>query len=92
MNKMTQAEALLTDKAYNADERMKQKLKEKDSPVIPSKSNRKNPSDYDTYAYKACHLMENFFAKLKQYRTIATRYEKTSQNFLGDIYTVSKII
>ena len=93
MNKMTQAEALLTDKAYNADERMKQKLKEKDSPVIPSKSNRKNPSHYDTYTYKACHhLMENFFAKLKKYRAIATRHEKTSQNFLGVIYTVSKII
>lgn len=93
MDKMTQAEALLADKAYDVDERMRQKLKEKGCiPVIPPKSNRKNPSDYDAYAYKSRHLIENFFAKLKQYRAIATRYDKTSQNFLGAIYMASMVI
>jgi transposase len=90
MNKMLQAEALLADKAYDADERVRQKLKAKGCiPLIPSKSNRKNPSAYDTYAYKARHLIENFFAKLKQYRAIATRYDKTSRNVLGAIYMAS---
>jgi len=37
-------------------------------------------------------LIENFFAKLKQYRSIATRYDKTSQNFLGAIYLAASII
>jgi transposase len=93
MDKMTQADALLADKAYDADERVRQKLEEKGCiPVIPPKSNRKNPSDYDIHAYKSRHLIENFFAKLKQYRAIATRYDKTSQNFLGAIYMASMVI
>ena len=51
-----------------------------------------NPFDYDKDLYKARHLIENFFAKLKQYRAIATRYDKTSQNFLGAIYLASILI
>ncbi|MDE5090411.1 MAG: hypothetical protein O4750_01080, partial [Trichodesmium sp. St18_bin3_1_1] len=42
--------------------------------------------------YKARHLRENFFAKLKQYRAIATRYDKCSVNFLGGIYLVASVI
>jgi transposase len=72
---------------------MRKRLEEKGCiPVIPPKSNRKNPSDYDKDVYKSRHLMENFFAKLKQYRAIATRYDKTSQNFLGAIYMASMVI
>ena len=93
MDKITQAEALLADKAYDADERMRKRLEEKGCiSVIPPKSNRKNPSDYDKDVYKSRHLIENFFAKLKQYRAIATRYDKTSQNFLGAIYMASIVI
>ena len=44
--------------------------------VIPPKANRKNPRPYDEDLYKARHLIENFFAKLKQFRAIATRYDK----------------
>ncbi len=93
MNYLTQAEAALADKAYDADERVRKKLKEKDCiAVIPSKSNRNNPQGYDKDVYKARHLIENFFAKLKQYRAIATRYDKTAQNFLGAIYLASSVI
>jgi transposase len=93
MVKMIQADALLADKTYDADERMRQKLKEKGCiSVIPPKSNCKNPSDHDIYAYKARHLIENFFAESKQYRAIATRYDKTSQNFLGGIYMAFMVI
>jgi len=55
-------------------------------PVIPSISTRKNQRDYDKDKYKARHLIENFFAKLKQFRAIATRYDKTAKNFLGAIF------
>jgi transposase len=41
--------------------------------VIPPKANRRDPRPYDKELYKARHLIENFFAKLKQYRAIATR-------------------
>ncbi len=90
---LTQADAALADKAYDAEGRVRQKLQEKGcKAIIPSKKNRLNPFDYDKDLYKARHLIENFFAKLKQHRAIATRYDKTSQNFLGAIYIVATII
>ena len=60
--------------------------------VIPSKSNRITPREYDKDLYKARHLIENFFAKLKQYRGIATRYDKRAVNFLGAIYLAAAVI
>ena len=93
MDQLTNAETVLADKAYDADERMRKKLEEKGClAVIPYKENRVNPIEYDKDIYAARHLIENFFAKLKQYRCIATRYDKTSQNFLGAIYLVASII
>ncbi|MBD2542290.1 transposase, partial [Planktothricoides raciborskii] len=47
---------------------------------------------YDKELYKARHLIENFFARLKQYRAIATRYDKTARNFLGAIYLIASVI
>ena len=93
MDYLTQAEAILADKAYDADERVRKELSEKGcEAVIPSKKNHLNPFDYDKEVYKGRHLIENLFAKLKQYRGIATRYDKTSQNFLGAIYLDAAII
>ena len=54
--------------------------------VIPPKSNRKVQRDFDKEAYKARHLIENFYCKLKQCRAIATRYDKTARNFLAAIH------
>jgi transposase len=59
--------------------------------VIPPKSNRKVQREYDKELYKARHLIENFFARLKQYRAIATRYDKTDENFLAAIYAAATI-
>ncbi len=42
--------------------------------------------------YKARHLIENFFARLKQYRTIATHYDKTARNFLGAIHLAAAVV
>ena len=53
---------------------------------------RKVQRDYDRVLYKDRHLIENFFAKLKQYRAIATRYDKTACNFLGAIYGIASVI
>jgi transposase len=81
------AGALLADKAFDADERVLDVLAAKGiESVIPPKSNRKNPRQYDKDLYKARHLIENFFLKLKQFRAIATRYDKTARNFLGAIF------
>jgi transposase len=53
--------------------------------VISPKSNRKIKRSFDKEMCKARHLMENFFCKLKQFRAIATRYDKTARNFLAAI-------
>lgn len=88
-----QAEALLADKAYDADERVLDKLKARGiTPVIPPKANRKEQRAYDADIYKARHLIENFFAKLKQARAIATRYDKTDRNFLAAVYNIASVI
>ena len=67
-----QAETLLADKAFDADQRVIEPLLAAGKQfVIPPKSNRKVQRTFDREMYKARHLMENFFCKLKQYRAIA---------------------
>jgi transposase len=46
----------------------------------------------DKEMYKARHLIENFFCKLKQFRAIATRYDKTARNFLAGIQLAAAVI
>ena len=87
-----EADALLADRAYDADERVRRRLAKNDcEAVIPSSKKRKIHYPYDQELYKARHLIENFFAKLKQYRGIATRYDKTASNFLGAIYLAASL-
>lgn len=86
-------EALLADKAFDADERVLGLLKQAGvNIVIPPKSNRTEQRKYDEDLYKNRHLIENFFAKLKQFRGIATRYDKTASNFLGGIHLAASVI
>jgi transposase len=88
-----EADALLADKAYDADERVLDLLqKAGKTAIIPPKRNRKEQRDYDTELYKARHLIENFFCKLKQYRAIATRYDKTACNFLAAVYLAAAVV
>ena len=87
------AETLIADKAYDADKRVLEPLAAAGkNAVIPPKANRKVKRNYDQDIYKARHLIENFFAKLKQFRAIATRYDKTARNFLGAIHIAAATI
>jgi transposase len=87
------AEVLFRSKAFDADDGLIEPLLARGkSFVIPPKSNRKIQRDFDKDAYKARHLIENFFCKLKQYRAIATRYDKTARNFLAAIHLAAAII
>ena len=52
-------------------------------PVIPRKSNTTKENIYDKEIYKNRHLVENIFARLKHFRSIATRYDKLKRNFEG---------
>lgn len=87
------AAMLLADKAYDADERVISLLQTQGkTAVIPSTATRKIIRDYDRDIYKERHLIENFFAALKQYRAIATRYDKTARNFLAAVHLVAAAI
>jgi transposase len=88
-----QADTVIADKAYDADDRVLHLLEQAGRHfVIPPRSTRKIPRSYDEELYKERHLIENFFARLKQYRAIATRYDKTARNFLAAIYLAAAIV
>ena len=88
-----QAETLIADKAFDADERVLEPLAAAGkTAVIPPKGNRRSPRSFDRDLYKARHLIENFFAKLKQFRAIATRYDKTACNFLAAVHLAASAI
>lgn len=87
------ADTLLGDKGYDANERVMERLAAQGkTAVIPPKRNRTVQREYDQHLYQDRHLIENFFAKLKQYRAIATRYDKRARNFLGGIYLAATVI
>lgn len=88
-----QADTLLADKAFDADERLiKPLLAAGKTVVIPPRSRRKTSRPFDREIYKARHLIENFYCRLKHFRAIATRYDKTARNFLAAIHLVAAII
>src|SRR3954451_22567401 len=88
-----QAKALIADKAFDAAKRVIAPLTAAGKTVvIPPKSNRRSPRTYDRDLYKARHLIENFFARLKQFRAIATRYDKTARNFLAAVYLAASVV
>ncbi|HMK90449.1 MAG TPA: IS5 family transposase [Methylocystis sp.] len=88
-----EAKVLIADKAYDADERVIEPLRAAGKePVIPPRSNRRQPRLYDKDLYKARSLVEIFFCSLKQFRAIATRYDKTARNFLAAIFLASAAI
>jgi len=55
-------------------------------PVIPQRKGAKTMRELDVDIYKARHLIENLFSTLKQFRRLATRYDKHLQNYLGFVH------
>lgn len=84
---------VIADKAYDAQQRVVEPLlKAGKAAVIPSLRTRRVQRPYDRHLYKARHLIENFLARLKQYRAIATRYDKTAAAFLGAIHLAAAVV
>ena len=80
-----EAECLIADKGYDTDA-IETEAKERGmAVVIPPKSNRTSPRQYERYLYKLRHLVENAFMKLKGWRSIATRYAKNASSFLAAV-------
>jgi transposase len=86
---LAQGENFIADKAYDADHVIQAVEKKHMRPVIPSIASRKTQREIDRHLYKERHLVENFFCKIKRYRRVATRYEKTAVNFLGFVLFAS---
>ena len=83
------AEQVIADRAYDADRLYDLILEQGGEPVIPPRRHRKYQHAYDVLAYKQRWGIESFFAKLKQWRRIATRYDKLAANFLGFVKIAS---
>jgi transposase len=79
------ASYLLGDKGYDANSLRKSLRQSAIIPVIPGRSNRKHTIVYDTQRYKDRHLIENAFCRLKDFRRVATRYDKLARNFLSAV-------
>ena len=90
---LDQIQALLADIAYAAKVRLLDRSEQRRvEAVIPPKFNQKEPWEFDRGKHRWRHLIENFFAKLKQYRGIATHYDKRACAFLGAIHWVAAVI
>ena len=83
--RMGRARYLLADKGYDADA-LRRSLRQAGAvPVIPGRSSRKRKVRYDRERYKDRHLIENAFCRLKDFRRVATRYDKLAANFLSGV-------
>lgn len=98
---ITQASALLegfentnviADKAYDSDALMDQLKKQHCTPIIPPRSNRKIPRDYDKHLYKERHLIECFFNKIKHFRRVFSRFDKDVRSFMSFLCFASALI
>ena len=85
-------EALIGDKAYDAEPLIDTLNQRQITPVIPPKANRKTPRDCDFALYCERNLVERFFNKLKHFRAIATRYDKLATNFLAGVQLACAMI
>jgi transposase len=73
---------LLMDRAYEGDEMRKLDCES----IVPPKSNRKPPWDYDRQLYKERNKIERLFRRIKQFRKIFTRYDKLDIIFISFVY------
>ena len=85
-------DAVVADRGYDADSLIAILDGAAIEMVIPAKKNRSQKRVIDKNLYKDRNKVERFFNKLKQYRRVATRYEKTATSFAGFIYLASVMI
>lgn len=87
-----QIEHVLADTAYDGDETRKLVKTLKAKACIKPHKNRTRKNRYDKERYKHRNLIERFFGRIKQFRRVATRYEKTPENFAGFIWLAALIV
>lgn len=86
------ARAVIADKAFDSRALVAAIERQGAVAVIPSLSNRATPRDYDRHLYRERNVVERFWHRLKQYRRVATRYEKTARNFMAFVRLASVMV
>src|ERR1700678_4310060 len=88
----SEVKAVIADKGYDSKAVVEAIQAMGAEAVIPSLSTRKEQRDYDKDRYKDRNLVERFWQKVKQFRRVATRYEKTGRNFLVFVQVASLMV
>jgi transposase len=83
---------LIADRSYDAKKLREWLAQRGCEPVIPPNPTRKHPAAYDLVAYKARNLIERMFCRLKDFRRIATRYDKRVDIYLSSILLAATVI
>ena len=83
---------MLGDKAYDSSELAEYIEALEAEPVIPSRKNSTHPRDYDRELYKERNQVERLFCRLKHYRRVATRYEKTAASYRAMLHLASAMV
>ena len=76
---------VIADKAYDKNANLDHLAEVGATAVIPSRSNRTEPRTLDTVVYATRNLVERFFGRIKEFRRVATRYDKRARNFLSAV-------
>lgn len=92
VDELPSADYLLADRGYDSTWFREMLTAKGITPCIPSRSNRKKPYDYNKKLYKQRHKVENMFGKLKDWRRIATRYDRCAHTFLSAICIAAVVI
>ena len=92
LDALPQAKALIADRGYDSN-RFRQTLTDRGiEPCIPPTRSRKKPIAYDEILYRQRHKIENMFSKLKDWRRIATRYDRCAHTFFSAICIAAAVI
>ena len=83
---------MIADKGYDAHWFRQSLLARGITPVIPPRSNRKEPPDYDTHLYRERHLVECFINKIKHFRRIFSRFDKLDARYLAFLQFAGALI
>ncbi len=82
-------DAVLAGKGYDSDSNRAAIRAAGAKPCVPPRKNRVEPIVYDRHLYKERNVVERYFSRVKQYRRVATRYDKKAANFLGFVWLAS---
>ena len=89
---LPEADVLIADKGYDSDWFREALTFLEITPCIPGRTNRKAPVPYDADLYKQRNRIERMFGRLKDWRRIATRYDRNLKNFMGAIAIAAAVI